>query len=948
MKTKNQSIYIPSIDGKDVYLSNMNNDKIGFTLKSKDGKPNLRRYKNVFDYSLDLLELRKIAKSVFWGKQDKFTFTNKGKEYCPNIINLNFEYSVKDFNKTYTYKNGKNYEIWIKYGYKVEDLKFEDCIAKNQNDEIVGVICGKEIIRKSDINGFDCVAKKDKHDEISLMYKKRDYNKTIKSLNEIREHLYINGFVCDGIKYVRFKRSSGSARVGKCLFINELLYDKMFEYAKCGLNVNNGDEIDLASFEAYISLTTSSIIDTIEIEPKNFLIIDDFESIFEEEAVITKIKDGFNELETYQDIAKIKNSIFDGQGLIDISIMGEYKDKGMLLLRNNFFKSCCFNTNIQDFFKDNNITDISQLNGFTLADNIEDIKLITTPSSIKYFKFDKNFENWFKNISSTFGIVKYDKDTHYFDGSLVQTHYQLINTLQFTEDEMKSFLQPSLDYLDGLNMDKHIMRNHVKWKEKKEDDTYNLKTNNDIIYTMLGFDNGFENTKIYHQFKEDIRKSFIKNIKKGHVYINGTYAVLLGNPYEMLLQSIGMFNGNQYMENGTIHNIRYKDNEQVLCCRSPHVTISNILLSKNKHYDLINKYFNLTNNIICINSIGENILERLSGADFDSDSCIITNDKLLIDLAKINYDVFKVPTSLVEARKTKRYYTKEQLADLDVNTSDNKIGEIINCSQILNSLLWDKLYQLKKDTEIRGSAKDNFNEIKDLFYDICQLDVMSCIEIDKAKKEFIINNSKELNRIKSKYKGVLTDEKGKAIKPEFFKFLNKSKGYFIKGAKNYLKHETAMDYLSKTMNEKKYCSQKRNKEYILFSNVFQPTNYDLNARNKPQVKDIRNSCERYVEIKNKIWIDSDKCSKEEIEEKRIETKKLQDDLIYDFSNLSINESTMYELIKTIDMEKYSKIRGIMFKLIFVSNNKSINNLLNSMKIDTKITKYSYFNTEFSA
>lgn len=107
----------------------------------------------------------------------------------------------------------------------------------------------------------------------------------------------------------------------------------------------------------------------------------------------------------------------------------KYKGKGMLLLRNKFFKSCCFNTNIQKFFKDNNITEISQLNGQTIATDIKDIKIITTPSSIKYFKFGK-LEDWFNNIYPYFGVVKYDKDTHYFNGRMVQAHYQLLNTLQ--------------------------------------------------------------------------------------------------------------------------------------------------------------------------------------------------------------------------------------------------------------------------------------------------------------------------------------------------------------------------------------------------------------------------------------------------------------------------------------------------------------------------------------
>lgn len=40
----------------------------------------------------------------------------------------------------------------------------------------------------------------------------------------LRAHFYQNGFYLDGLHYVRYKRSAGSSREGKCLFIDERLY----------------------------------------------------------------------------------------------------------------------------------------------------------------------------------------------------------------------------------------------------------------------------------------------------------------------------------------------------------------------------------------------------------------------------------------------------------------------------------------------------------------------------------------------------------------------------------------------------------------------------------------------------------------------------------------------------------------------------------------------------
>ena len=74
---------------------------------------------------------------------------------------------------------------------------------------------------------------------------------------------------------------------------------------------------------------------------------------------------------------------------------------------------------------------------------------------------------------------------------------------------------------------------------------------------------------------------------------------------------------------------------------------------------------------------------------------------------------------MVTAIKRRRYYTVEQQADLDVKTSVNKIGEIINESQRLNSILWERLN--------KGA---NIEDIKELYCDVCKLSALSGIEIE--------------------------------------------------------------------------------------------------------------------------------------------------------------------------------------------------------------------------
>lgn len=910
-----ENLYIPSIDAKDLYLSNNFINKIpyGYKLTRKDGTDNLSKYINSFDYSLDLIELREAAKNIY-GKKDSLSFINKGKEYSSKIINVTFKYAVKEFNKT-----AKN--TYVKNGYNLRDYSLDNGYAtdfdKDGVEILVAVKLDEPYYNSIDTtllpSFFSCAYDED---TMTYSYHLTGNIKTVKTARQLRDWCYKNGFICNGISYCRFKRSSGSARVGKCLFIDKRLYPDMHKSEQCGLDVKEGQELDIAAFEAYISLPTSSIIDTINIKPENFLVVNDWDSVFYEDAVCTDLgEDGW--LKTEDKNMKITNSIWDGQSLIDISLMGEYATKGMLLLRNKFFKSCCFNTNIQKFFEDNNITEISQLNGETIATDIKDIKIITTPSSIKFYKFG-DLNTWFEHIYPYFGIVKYDKDTHYFNGRMVQAHYQLLNTLQLSKDELEEIIQDGLNYINLLNTDVDVMRYHLKFSEMIEEFEIDniMKDKNEVVYKLLNFDCGFENTKIYYDFKKNLCRSYIKNMKKGHILLDGTYATLFGNPYEMLLQSIGKFDGSSILKKGTVHNTRYGYGATILGCRSPHVTIGNILLTQNVSCEKIDKYFNITPNIICINSIGENILERLSGADFDSDTLLITNNKILINAAQKNYDIFKVPTRNINPPKSKRHYTSNDLADLDDKTSNNKIGEIVNLSQELNSLLWDMVAKSGQ------SVEEQYEYIKDIYYDVCQLDVMSNIEIDKAKKEYPVDMTAELKKMRKKYENILTMSDGRKKMPYFLGFIADIKDYKNINRKDYQKYDTSMDYLHTCIGNKR-ASKAKGSSFLSLADIFKPLDYDKNKVNKKQLCKIIDLAKNTYSYNQTIAQNS--CM--DNEEKHIHIVNAKEDLLYEINRMKINGHTMYRLLRNLETEGNSSIKNLLFYILFNYTNEILANIL---------------------
>lgn len=504
---------------------------------------------------------------------------------------------------------GRN--VYIHHSYRGEEMTFENNVAFSDSGELLGIKIKDPL---QEIPSPDVLEKIDpyfKYDPEKNIY---DIHKipVLNSRKNIRDILYKKGFYCDGVHYVRYKRSSGSARVGKCLFIDEKLYPAMHKYDMCGLRFAPDQEIDLAALESYIALTSSSIIDTMEIDPKSILVIDDYESVFKDKVIATKIVNG--KLHTEPEEVEICNSIWDGQSLLDSSLFGKYEKYGMLLLRNRFFKSCCFNTNIQQFFADNNITSVEQLKGYTQAKSIEEIKLITTPSSIKYLKFG-TLNRWLTAISSTFGIVKHDKPTHYIGGRMVQTHYQLLNTLQLSPEETLEFLTPELNYITLLKKYPAVLREHLRINPEDIPRIVEGASTSQIVFQLLSLNDNFSKTRMYDTFVQDLVKSLKSNIKSGHVLVNGNYSTLLGNPYEMLQASIGHFNGESLLGSGNVHTKRFEYDTDILGTRSPHTASGCVLVTHNKASEELDRYFNLSEQIICINAINENILQRLAGAD---------------------------------------------------------------------------------------------------------------------------------------------------------------------------------------------------------------------------------------------------------------------------------------------------------------------------------------------
>ncbi len=309
--------------------------------------------------------------------------------------------------------------------------------------------------------------------------------------------------------------------------------------------------------------------------------------------------------------------------------------------------------------------------------------------------------------------------------------------------------------------------------------------------------------------------------------MNGTNATLFGNGPELLKYIAGEKVASE-LKKGQIRCAHFENGAKLLCARSPHITMGNLYSVENNLDGEIWNYFDLGKNIVCVNAIGENIQQRLNGCDYDSDSMLITDDKLLVETAERYKEQFKVPVCGISSMSK----SGQTLAELDHDTSENKIGEIVNLSQKLNSIIWNEMHG--------GAPKE---KILDIYNDVCKLAVLSGLEIDKAKRAYDnVNVGKELSALRKKYNRPA---------PIFFKEIDE------KGKENeYAFYDTAMDYIYQAVKKFNFVKGKRKKiNYMPISWMVGDKTTSDNATDYRHRDKIIEICEEYKTRISRLYME---------------------------------------------------------------------------------------------
>lgn len=566
------------------------------------------------------------------------------------------------------------------------------------------------------------------------------------SADDIRKEFYNNGvnveyitrkkngeiIKTEIIHYKMLYRSPGKAKKGTCMFIKDKLYDKAIDYLRMGIKLPKNNA-DIVGISAYSSLVCSGIVGKVKINPKNILVLKDIDRYFNTKIVSVETDKNKHCIAKIIENYKLKNTMFDGQALIDSSIFPSW-GHGYILLRHHFCKMAAFCSNIQLFFRDyfgDNYYSATVKDMWGNDHYVKDIELITTDNAMKWIKYDVSYNYWCNKVYENdcmFGIVKTAHPSKF--GNVQRMSYQMVNSLDV--DIMEGVCKESIDYINRLKTDDNFFLEYLK-------KNINFSNDYEVLIALCKQNRDFIRSSYFRERKKSIIMNYVLNFKSGKIIQNADNLVIVGSPYAMLLygatgvpDAIDKDNTFSVEELATqCYTTRFDNGEYLAEFRSPFNGKYNLGYLHNVYDERFKKYFKFCDQIIAVNMNGTDFQDRNNGSDMDSDSIYTTNQSEIVEHAKKCKTIY--PTIVNNIPKDSNVYdnTMDDFSTLDnkLAASQSDIGESSNLAQLAQT------YDC------------TFGEQKYKDY-ICILSVLAQIAIDSAKRLFDVDVSSEIRRIK--------------------------------------------------------------------------------------------------------------------------------------------------------------------------------------------------------
>lgn len=355
----------------------------------------------------------------------------------------------------------------------------------------------------------------------------------------------------------------------------------------------------------------------------------------------------------------------------------------------------------------------------------------------------------------------------------------MINSMPLSKEQVRSLAKPSVEFYKTLKDDLETYKAYVGGKVVER--MNELPTSTDMfLLKMLSFNADFSQTKMFKAKRSRDCQAYLNKLRRGKIKIDADYSVLCSMPFELLQWSLipqgdnekSLYEQKEWIANlkpvlgrSEVYQADLEEEQEVTLCRNPHVFGGNIVAATNKYIPELDQWFYFgmqdnPRNIIVVSPWEWDIMNALNGADFDSDTVLCIRDDTVNKVVRsiIYFDhkkLFPIPHDATKKAEIQKAFYNDcsRLYKVDQKLAGNKIGNIINYSQVLNSYMLNgylKDFKGKNAIYIADYLQREGGSSINRFYldQIVKLSVLSGIEIDKAKHVSSIDSTKELKHCK--------------------------------------------------------------------------------------------------------------------------------------------------------------------------------------------------------
>ncbi|MPM00435.1 hypothetical protein SDC9_46659 [bioreactor metagenome] len=512
----------------------------------------------------------------------------------------------------------------------------------------------------------------------------------------------------DNIPYRRFICSAGHARARKAFFVAEEIWDKLLQIQLCGIDPKR--EFAPSKVNAYQGLAASS---SVPVSMPRFVVVPDgsalVHGIYD---YVTKTLEPLQYAVKHDVEDDVEINPFDGAGLVSVEMATQWAEELQEKYLPGAFQFRCipgikgvvFTFDIRKYARECGNSKIIDCWGKEWGVFDDHIDAILTDSQFKFRKKYTSLDEWRNAFEQelfgykrTFNIAKISESADELDDK-VRLAYQLLQTLNFTEKEIKLLAAPTvtLNKKAFNSPDAFLRYRGVKNynEDGKPDEAWNrvpayFKA---LYYKEELFDDPF----IYGKVKDSL-ETLRKSAYAGKLVVKGNYQLLAPDLYGLAQHAFGQ-EVNGLLGENEIYSKYWsaKSIDRVAMMRNPHIAREHNIMSV-KATQATDDWFKYQDSSI-ITGMHDTAVMRMNGADVDGDTILTTSNPYIIRaIERETIRTIIAPPS--EKPKEHEIGDIAALMEADYNSFCCDIGAAINPVTMLWSL------ENRESNEIQDTIK---------------------------------------------------------------------------------------------------------------------------------------------------------------------------------------------------------------------------------------------------